>query len=109
MQLQLNNTQTDKRGVFVMLTLICAGIVVFLFAIPSAGSKFVGVCFIVIGAFNILLHQILGRHSYNSAKSMPPLISKFWEHNGLRGAQFLYLGIGIAVAAAGVFLLVRPS
>jgi hypothetical protein len=55
------------------------------------------------------LHQILGRHSYNSAKSMPPLISKFWEHNGLRGAQFLYLGIGIAVAAAGVFLLVRPS
>jgi hypothetical protein len=109
LQLQLNDTQTNKRGVYVMLSLICVGIVGFLFAIPSAGSKFVGGCFIVIGAFNILLHQILGRHSYNSARSMPPLISKFWERNGLQGAQFLYLGIGIAVVTAGVFLVVRPA
>ncbi len=38
---------------------------------------------------------------------MPSFVANFWQFIGKEGAQFLYLGIGTILAAAGVFLLIK--
>jgi len=40
---------------------------------------------------------------------MSPFVAKFWNVGGEKGAQILYLGIGVIVALVGCVLLIRSA
>ena len=46
---------------------------------------------------------------FKQVHSMYPLVFNFWKRIGQDGIQLLYLGIGIILAAAGLFLLIRSA
>jgi len=89
-------------SVVIILVFICAAIGWLLFEVPSDSYGFLGTCLVIIGTFNILLHKRFGRQIFEWAHHID-----FWEKVGKDGAQFLYLGIGVILTAAGVFLLIK--
>ncbi len=96
-----------RRALIALLIFIAAGVTGLLFVVPSGGSRFFGTCLVAIGAFNVLLHKTFGRQIFDWTRSMPSFVAKFWGFIGKEGAQFLYLGIGTVLAAAGLFLLIK--
>jgi hypothetical protein len=90
------------RSVVIVLSFICAAIGWLLFEIRSDLYRFLGTSLIIIGAFNVILHKRFGRQIFEWSHHI-----HFWEQVGKDGAQFLYLGIGIILIAAGAFLLIR--
>ena len=72
-------------------------------------DRFGGGFFLAIGAINIVFHRSIGRQAYGKVQSKPPFISKFWEVGGEKGAQLLYLGIGIICAVVGCVLLIAAA
>ena len=101
----------SKRGAVVLLMLILGGVIGLLVVIPSEpqSNRFFGACLIAAGAMNVLLHRRIGRQLFRQVHSRSPLISNFWKRMGQDGIQLLYLGIGIILAAAGLFLLIRHA
>ena len=101
----------SRRGLIVLLILILAGMIGLLVAIPSDphSDRFFGACLIGAGAMNALLHRRIGRQVFKQVHSMSPVFSNFWKRIGQDGTQLLYLGIGIILAAAGLFLLIRSA
>jgi hypothetical protein len=101
----------SKRGVVVLLMLILGGVIGLLVMIPSESqsNRFFGACLIAAGAMNVLLRRMIGRQLFRQVNSSSPLISNFWKRMGQDGIQLLYLGIGIILAAAGLFLLIRHA
>jgi len=95
-----------RRALIALLILIAAGITFLLFVIPSSGTRFIGTALVAAGAFNVLLHRTFGRQAFDWTRSIPSFVAKFWQFIGQEGAQFLYLGIGSILAAAGFFLLI---
>jgi hypothetical protein len=79
--------------------------------IPSGPhlNRLFGACLIGVGAMNALLYRRIGRQHFKQAHSMSPVISNFWKRIGQDGTQLLYLGIGIILAVAGLFLLIRSA
>jgi len=96
-----------KRALIALIILIAAGVTGLLFVVPSSGSRFFGTCLVAAGTFNILLHKTFGRQAFDWTRSSPSFVANFWQFIGKEGAQFLYLGIGTILAAAGVFLLIK--
>jgi hypothetical protein len=96
-----------RRALISLLILIAAGVTFLLFVVPSSGSRFIGTALVAAGAFNVLLHKTFGRQAFDWTRSMPSFAANFWRFIGKEGAQFLYLGIGTILAAAGVFLLIK--
>ena len=101
----------SKRSAVVLLMLILGGVIGLLVLIPSEAqsNRFFGACLIAAGAMNVLLHRRIGRQLLRQVNSRSPLISNFWKRMGHDGIQLLYLGIGIILAAAGLFLLIRHA
>jgi hypothetical protein len=101
----------SRRGVIVLLVLIFAGVIGLLVAVPSEphADRFFGACLIGAGGMNVLLHRQIGRQGFKQVHSMYPVVFNFWKRIGQDGIQLLYLGIGIILAAAGLFLLIRSA
>jgi len=95
--------------VVALLVVIAAGVSVLASRLPPDMSRFAGGFFLAIGAMNILFHRRFGRQVYGRAHSMSPFVSKFWDVGGEKGAQLLYLGIGIIFAVVGCVLLIRSA
>ena len=74
--------------------------------IPPGQIGWLGGVLVAFGALNILFHRTFGRQTFKSTRSMRSVVSNFWDRIGM-GLQFLYLGIGVILALAGVFLLLR--
>jgi len=70
-------------------------------------DRFGGECLLLIGAMNILFHRRFGRQVYTRGNTGPPFVAKFWDSGGEKGAQLLYLGIGIILALVGCVLLIE--
>jgi hypothetical protein len=70
-------------------------------------DRFAGVFFLIVGAMNILFHRRFGRQVYTRGHSGPPFVAKVWDAGGEKGAQLLYLGIGIILAVVGCVLLIE--
>ncbi len=96
-----------RRALIALLILIAAGVTGLLFVLPSDGSRFFGTCLVVTGVFNVLLYKTFGRQIFDWTRSMPFFGGNFWGFIGKEGAQFLYLGIGTILAAAGLVLLIK--
>lgn len=94
---------------FVLLVLIASGLIWLIVQTPKGLGKLPGVFWIVIGAFNILLHRRIGRQTYNWARSMPPFVAKLWAHCGEQGTQILFMGIGVVLLLAGFALIAKES
>jgi drug/metabolite transporter (DMT)-like permease len=90
-----------------VLVLFCAWMIYLLFEFPPGLYRFFGICLIAIGVFNVLLHKRFGRQTLKWAHSMPGVVTNFWEYIGKDGVQLFYLGIGIILIAAGLFLWIR--
>jgi hypothetical protein len=101
----------NRRAVIVLLILVLAGMMGLLVMIPSNPdlNRFFGAGLIGAGALNVLLHRRIGRQYFEQVRSMPSIMSNFWHRIGRDGIQLLYLGIGIILAAAGLFLLIRSA
>ncbi len=101
----------SRRDVVVLLILILGGVIGLLVVIPSDPhlNRFFGACLIGAGAMNALLHRRIGRQHFKLVHSMSPVISNFWKRIGQGGIQLLYLGIGVILAATGLFLLIRSA
>ncbi|PYU53483.1 MAG: hypothetical protein DMG48_01465 [Acidobacteria bacterium] len=98
----------NPRGVLIaLLILLAAGVTGFLFVLPSSASRFFGTALLAAGGFNVLLHRTFGRQAFDRTRSMQPFVANFWWFIGKERAQFLYLGIGTILAAAGLFLLTK--
>lgn len=94
-------------GGVALLIGLAACVRLLLYRVPPDIAKGLGTCFLAIGAMNILFHRRIGKQIYAQAQSMRPVVSKVWEGlGGQRGAQILYLGIGIVFAFAGCALLI---
>jgi hypothetical protein len=100
--------ELSSKMVFVWLGLLAvvSGLIGLLFMIPPSDSQFVGICLIIIGGFQILFHKAAGRRAYGMGRRMP-FVSNQWDRAGIRGAQVLYLGIGISCALAGAIFLLK--
>ena len=89
-----------------VLIIFTALLSVAVFAIPEIPGDLLAATFLVGGAMNILFHRS-ARWSYQLGRRMPPLFGfNFWEALGERGAQSLYLAIGIVSMAEGALALV---
>jgi len=95
--------------IFALLVIIAVGVTWLVSVVPPSLSKFFGGCLIAAGALNILLHRRSGRQTFEMTRTMSPFIANFWERIGKEGAQVLYFGIGIVLALAGTFLLVKST
>jgi hypothetical protein len=56
---------------------------------------------------NILFHRRFGRQVYTRGQASPPFVAKVWDAGGEKGAQLLYLGIGIIFVVVGGVLLIE--
>ena len=93
----------------ILLAPVATGVSWLAHKIPSSLGKGPGGVLVAIGVFNVLLHRRLGRQISSRSQSMPPLVARFWNQGGERGAQLLYLGIGIILVVAGGVLLIRSE
>ena len=102
-------TAESRRSLIALLILILAGMVGLLVAVPwePHSDRFFGACLVGAGAMNILLHRRIGRQHFKQVQSMWPAVSNVWKRIGQDGIQILYLGVGIILAAAGLFFLLR--
>jgi len=98
-----------KAWLFPILAVIAAGVSWLASRIPSDGSRLAGGFLLAIGAMNILFHRRFGSKDYGRVRSMSPFVAKFWNVGGEKGAQILYLGIGVIVALVGCVLLIRSA
>jgi len=89
------------------LVVIAAGMSWFVYAVPP--SRLAAGFLLAIGAMNILFYRRFGRQIFGWAHSMPSIVARFWERGGEKGAQLLYLGIGIILAVAGCILLIKSA
>ena len=105
--MQISTFIGPRCAVIILLFLICSGMSWLLFVVPTSLYRFVGICLIASGAFNVLMYRRFGRQNFDWAHSMPPFVLNFWDYIGKDGAQFLYLGIGVILATCGTFLLIR--
>ncbi len=101
----------SKGGVIALLILILAGVIGLLVAVPSEphSDRFFGACLIGAGCMNVLLHGNIGRQHFKQVHWRYAVVSNFWKRIGQGGLQLLYLGIGIILAVAGLFLLIRSA
>ncbi len=84
-----------------VLLLLAAWLVYLVVEIPPEVDKGLGIALIIFGMFNLLLHR---RHARIFIKF------KGWAgigSLGLSALQFLFLGIGVIFAAAGIVFLAR--
>jgi hypothetical protein len=96
-----------NRWLVPQLAFITVGIGWLVYVIPPPGRLEGGFLF-AVGAMNVLFHRRFGRQVFVRGRSMKPkIVSRFWEYGGERGAQLLYLGIGMILAAAGCALLIK--
>ena len=84
--------------VVILLVVIAAGVSWLLYWIPPSLGRLPGGFLLAVGALNILLHRRIGRQTFGWARLMPPVVARFWGCGGEKGAQLLYLGIGIILA-----------
>jgi hypothetical protein len=105
--MQIGETPQSRRLVVALLILLAAGMAGFVLMVPSDSIRFLGMCLITAGAFNMLLHRRFGRQNYRWSQGSPAFIANFWERIGENGTQIIYFGIGIILAAAGSFLLIK--
>jgi hypothetical protein len=92
--------------VFVILLTVVAGLVSWLFLLSPGDSQFVGTCLVGIGIVEIVLHRWTGRRNFSWGRKMP-FASRMWDRIGSRGAQLLYLGIGVSCTVVGVLFLAK--
>jgi hypothetical protein len=107
MRMSIGAARESTVGVIALLVVICAGLVWLSLQVPQNLCRFVGSFLVCIGALNVFLSPTLGKQSYAWARSMPPFVANFWERNGEKGAQFLYLGTGIVLTTIGILLLLK--
>jgi hypothetical protein len=62
-----------------------------------------------VGAMNVLFYRRFGRQIFDSTRSMRLSVAIFWQRIGEKGTQFLFLGMGIVLALAGFFVLMRSA
>jgi len=89
--------------------IVAAGMGGFAYSLPSDLSWPAGGFLLAIGAMDVLFHRQFGRQVYRRAHSMPAFVSKFWDVGEEKGAQLLYLGIGIICVVAGCVLLIAAA
>jgi hypothetical protein len=102
-------TSAAKCWVVALLMLIVAGVGFIASRLPPDMDRFGGGFFLLIGAMNILFHRRFGRQVYAQGHTGLPIVAKFWDSGGEKGAQLLYLGIGIAFAVIGCVLLIESA
>jgi hypothetical protein len=93
-----------KYVAFGALALVLAALISRALAIPSASSRFLGVCLVGVGIWYIAAHRKTGQWAFRQGQRLP-LVSGLWRWLGKEGAQALYLGIGVALVAVGLGLL----
>jgi hypothetical protein len=96
-----------KQCLIVLLILVLAGVLGFVWMVPSGEDRSLGACLVGVGIFNVLLRRVFGRQSYGLSPSMPSFVAKSWERIGKNGAELLYFGIGIILITIGFFLLMK--
>jgi len=107
MRMSLGAPRESRIGVIATLVVICAGLVWLSLQVPQNLCRFAGSFLVCVGALNVFLSPTLGKQSRAWARSMPPFVANFWERSGEKGAQFLYLGVGIVLATVGILLLLK--
>ena len=95
--------------VIFLLIVITIGVTWLVSVVPPSLNRFFGGSMVAAGAINVLLRRRFGRQTFDSTRSMPGFIAKFWERIGNEGAQSLYLGIGMVLTLAGFFLLIKSA
>jgi hypothetical protein len=90
-----------RYWVVALLVLIAAGVGFLASRLPPDMDRLGGGFFLIIGAMNILFHRRFGR------QASPPFVAKVWDAGGEKGAQLLYLGIGIIFVVVGGVLLIE--
>ena len=103
----MRSAVTSWRWVVSLLVVIAGGMSWMTYQIPPGFGKLPGAFLLVMGALTISLHRRIGQQMFGRALSMHPLVARFWGYGGEKGAQVLYLGIGIILAAAGCVLVCR--
>jgi hypothetical protein len=88
---------------------ISGGVAWLTYTVPPELNRLAGGFLLAVGTLNIFLHRRIGRQSFSWTRSMPSIVAKFWDYGGERGAQLLYLGIGMILAAAGCVLLLKSA
>lgn len=107
--MQMINARENKSGLVFLLIIIFAGVVSFTIVVPTSESTFLGSCLVAVGAFNILLHRVFGRQTFEWMRRQPAFVASFWTRTGQKGTQLLYLWMGIILASAGSFLLIKSG
>jgi hypothetical protein len=92
----------------IILLAFVGGLVSLLFMVPPGDSQFIGICLVGIGIVEILLHRMTGRRTFSWGRKMP-FASSVWEQIGMKGAQLLYLGIGVSCTVFGVLFPVKSA
>ena len=86
---------------------IFAGVSFLAYRVDPSGRRLGGGFFLAIGAMNILFHRRFGRQAFGRGHSMRLIVARFWDYGGEKGAQLLYLGIGVIFAIVGCVLLIE--
>jgi hypothetical protein len=108
--MSVSSTDTFKwRIIGVVLFALAVFLIVVASSVPPGSYRFLGGALTGAGAMNILFYRRFGRQTFDSTRSMRPSVAIFWERIGEKGTQFLYLGIGIVLALAGFFVLMRSA
>lgn len=106
----MNSNVESMRWVMALLIAIAAWMAwVVYVASPLPNSRFLGGFLLAIGVFNAAFHKGSGRRAFAQMKSRHPLVAWFWVRSGERGSQFLFLGIAIILAVAGLFIIIRSA
>jgi hypothetical protein len=104
--MQIKGDVESAYWIIAPLAVIAIGVAVILdVALPLPGAKLVGGFFLALGAMNVFLRKRTGRQIFARTQSSWRFIAGFWTRIGEKGAQFLFLGIGIILALAGCVLL----
>ena len=103
----INSSFKSLLGVLLTLIIVLVGMSIFILFIPVIHDQRLGLFILGIGVVNILFHKSQGRTSFKWGRAKLASTFDYWGWIGERGAQLLYLVIGIILSGAGAVLVVE--
>jgi hypothetical protein len=89
------------RGGHVLMAVVSVGIAAFAILTYKEGGKFVGGGLVAIGLVNVIFKNRIGKSVHDNAKIFSCNLFSVWRDLGVKGAQDLYLRIGIVMIVVG--------
>jgi hypothetical protein len=98
------------RWVISLLAVLAVWMAAILYVFGPLPDRFLfGGFFLAIGITNLLFYKTTGRKLFAKTQASPPFVARVWGRAGEKGAQVLFLGIGVIFAGTGCVAMIVKS